>query len=86
MDELETGTNYSADVDLWLDRSGERVRLAQVSSSFVISDPGAEAPAGPATIVLSVDGRTYERRVRLLSDLTSASHCSLVEPDDDIPI
>jgi hypothetical protein len=87
MDGLETQTNYSAAVDMWLDcYSRGKVRLAHVASSFVIADAGAEVPAGPANIILTVDGRKYERRVRLLDNLSPTNLHSLVEPYDEIPI
>jgi hypothetical protein len=87
MDGPEAKANYSAVVDIWMDCfSRGKVRLSQVASSFVIADAGAEVPAGPANIILTVDGRKYERRVRLVTNLTAANPYSLIEPDESIPI
>jgi hypothetical protein len=64
-------TSYSAEVDMWLD-CGEHgtIPLAQVASTFVIAASPVNLPACIARLILMIDGRQLERRVRLSAGMS----------------
>jgi hypothetical protein len=86
MTENVPATNYSAEVDMWME-CGEHgnVPLAQAASTFVISAIPATVPAACiALIVLMIDGKRLERPVRLVSSLSPESPKAMVSSHDSI--
>ena len=87
MDGPDAKTNHSAEVDIWMDcASGRKFRLLQVSNQFVMADASVTIPAGIANIIVTVDGRSYERRVRLLHDVSPSRPYGVIEPYEDVPV
>ena len=79
-------TNHSADVDLWMDCGPYgAIPLSQASYGFVIAATARDLPACIARIILTVDGRKYERTVRLVNGLASASRQAAVLPHEPLP-
>jgi hypothetical protein len=79
----ESVANYSSTIDMWMDCGPHgTIPLAQISATFIISALPVELPACSARLVLIVDGKVLERRVRLVNGMhgTEAMICS----DDDI--
>jgi hypothetical protein len=81
MDDANAKTNYSAAVDLWLEsESHGRIRLSQVSKLFVIADQPVDIPPSNASVIVTIDGRTYKRSVRLVHGMSSTRRDAMVEP------
>lgn len=70
------GTPFSADVDLWLELEDDRQRavpLTQAGVDFIAFVEPISLPAGPAWVMVSVDGEVYQNRVYLVNGTTTAS-------------
>ncbi len=70
------GTPFSADVDLWLEleeHPKKTVPLTQAGVDFVAFAEPVALPAGPAWVILSVDGELYRNRVYLVNGSTKGS-------------
>ena len=77
--------NYSASVSLWLERGPQgRVRLSQASETFVIAAEPTVLPAGPAKIVVDIDGFRYERPVQLVDGFRADTREATVYTDDEV--
>jgi len=62
------GTPFSSEVDLWLEVEGYppgNIALSQAGADFVVVTEPIDLPAGPAWVVVSVDGHLYRNRVHL---------------------
>jgi hypothetical protein len=78
-------SNYSAEVDIWLD-CGELgiIPLSQASSTFVIADTAIDLPACEARIILKVDSRKYERKVTLVNGMSQTSRQAMILSSDGV--
>ena len=77
--------NYSAEVDLWLDCGPHGVvPLSQASSTFVIAATATTVPPCAAMIVLTVDGRRYERPVELVNGMSEVDREAMVLSHDGV--
>lgn len=57
--------SYSASVRLFLRRGSEQIALAQVGSDRLYFDTPVLLPAGPAQVIVEIDGEPRARSVRL---------------------
>jgi hypothetical protein len=73
---------YSAIAQFWLVVNGERHRLAQIAPGFIILSRPAPIPAGPATLVINVEGREETSAVRILEDAGSTSDVLRIARDE----
>lgn len=66
-------------MDLWIE-CGEFacVPLSQASSTFVIAAAPVQMPACEARIIVTVDGRRYERRVHLINGMSPDNREAMV--------
>jgi len=62
-----TPSRMSKIAELWLESNGQRYSLAQVAPEFVILRRPATVPAGPAILVIDIEGLKEESNVRVLS-------------------
>lgn len=74
--------NYSSTVDMWMD-CGEhgRIPLSQISSTFVISAIPATLPACFARLILIIDGKRLERKIKLVNGMAGLE--AMICSDDD---
>lgn len=56
---------YSADVRLTLRAGACCWRLGQIAPDYIVFDPPASLPPGPAEVILTIDGRDRIWRVEL---------------------
>lgn len=63
---MNFGAGYSADVALSLETGGLRHELSHAGSDYVRLRSPAQLPAGPAELIVSVDGRETRRIVNLV--------------------
>jgi hypothetical protein len=57
-------TGHSAEVEVHVVRDGRKFRVTQLGPDFLVLE-NAEDFDGPAEVILSVDGVTHRRHVRL---------------------
>ena len=62
---MEDRNEHSADVKIDLILNGHTLPVAQLGPDFLVLDHPADYPAGPANILMSVDGEAERWSVRL---------------------
>ena len=66
MDETrDTTQGYSPEVDIWMECLGRIIPLRQAAPTFVIPFEASYLPKCDAVVVVSVDGKRFERPVRM---------------------
>lgn len=77
--------SHSAEVDIYID-CGEfgRIPLSQASSTFVIAESAVKVPPCDAEIVIIIDGRQYERKVKLIHGMDPRSREAMVLSRDSV--
>ena len=60
------------------------VRLAHASSQFVIADRAVDLPACDASIIVTIDGRSYRRPIRLVNGMSAVWREAAVESRDPV--
>lgn len=76
---------FSAVVDLWLEKDGERISLTHVEPAIIRAANPQSLPPGPATIFISVDGKIQKHPVYLDDGMSESDPDTLVRPVDSVP-
>lgn len=58
-------TRLSKIAELWLESSGQRYSLSEVAPEFVVLRRPAVIPAGPAILVIDIDGLKEESTIQI---------------------
>jgi hypothetical protein len=79
MIQVPQASGYSSEVELSLELPAGRLPLAKIGPDRITLCKSYSAPAGPATIVMRVDGHETRWRVRLVEGLHEDSCFARIE-------
>ena len=84
-DACNPALGYSPVVDIWMECLGRIIPLRQAAPTFVIPFKAEELPKCDAVVVVSVDGRRFERPVRMSGMKPTWSRASVFSRDSIAP-